>query len=94
MPLLIEIEVTIEVTAADVLDGVAEIHGTLGYDDEALVLTYYKKKLLGGTVDEEPIRLPLRDIQDVNLKKGPVTTKILLYPKKAESYRDDSGRPQ
>lgn len=77
-----EIDITIEVNAADVLEGVSEIHGSLGHDDEVLVLSFYKKKLLGGVTEDETLSLPLKDIQDVKLKKGPVTTKLLLYPKR------------
>ena len=77
-----EIEVVIEVSAADVLDGVSEIHGSLGHNEEDVVLTYYKKKLLGGFTDEETVVLPLKDVQDVKLKKGPVNTRILVFPKR------------
>lgn len=82
MSLSNEIDITIEVNAADLLDGVSEIHGSIGHDSEALVLSIYRKKLLGGVKGDETLSLPLKDIQDIKLKKGPVSTKLLVYPKR------------
>ena len=91
MPIATEIDITIEVSAADVLEGVSEIHGTLGYDDDDVVLEYYKKKLLGGILAEETMRLPLKDIQEVKLKKTPVSMKLLLFPKRLSMIENMPG---
>lgn len=91
MPLSTEIDVVVEVTAADVLDGVSEIHGSLGIDEESLVFVFYKKKLLGGVTDDETVRLPLKDIQEVKLKKGPVNTRLMVYPKRLSMIEEIPG---
>ena len=91
MPTLSQIEVTIEVTAAEVLEGKTEIHGSLGHDDECFELVYYSKKLLGGTTEEEKLRIPLKDIQEVKVKKGAVNTKVVLFPKTLSLIREIPG---
>ncbi len=77
----LSIPVSVEVSAAEVLQGIFEINGILSSQDDAVEFSYRTKTLIrqGGNV--ETIRIPLEKLQEIKFKGGLIVSKIRLLPK-------------
>jgi len=77
----ISIPVSVEVSAAEVLQGIFEINGILSFQADTVEFSYRTKTLIhqGGNV--ETIRIPLDKLQEVSFKSGLVVSKIRLVPR-------------
>ena len=83
--------ITIEVSAAEVLEGIGSIKGTLVHSGDVVELVYYSTTLLGTSSDTMTVEIPLKELQGVEYKGSMGPAKILLYPRRLGILRDIPG---
>lgn len=91
MRALPSIRVAIEVSVNEVFNGVTEIIGTLAYKEDGLDFSYHTKNLMGQVADYGESFISLDKIQEVVFKKGMVTTKLILRPKRLDIMQEIPG---
>lgn len=82
LPNFHSVPVTVEVSIAEVVQGIVEIEGLLQLTEEALVLEYQTKNLAFRKSDVKTFKLALDELQDVALKGWIGAAKIIVRVKR------------
>lgn len=80
--------ISLEVSVADVLQGIFEIDGMLSYADETLTIEHRPKELFSRTTRVETVHLALDSLRDVTYKKGLAGPKVVLRPRRLSAFDD------
>lgn len=82
------IPISMEVSVADVLQGIFEIDGMLSYADETLIIEHRPKELFSRKTRVETVHLPLDSLRDVAFKKSIAGPKVVLRPRRLSAFDD------
>jgi hypothetical protein len=85
------VPVSIDVSASEVLQGIGEIHGSLEAAEDALILAYRTKTLLGDFSNVHRVTIPLGDLRDADYNKTAIGTKLILRPRRLEVMEQIPG---
>ncbi len=77
-----KIKVSVEVSATEVLQGTVEIKGTIAYLDDTIEFVYQSTNIVRQVSEETHIRVPVKDLQEIEYKRSKLSYKIILYPKR------------
>jgi len=85
------IPVSIEVSASEVIRGIVEVNGSIDLREEALVFTYREKNMILKDPERVRVQIPIGAIQDLTIKRGVTTSKIILHPNTLDVFREMPG---
>jgi hypothetical protein len=77
-----EIPVSIEVSAAEVIQGIHEINGVLTCVNDALIFSYRNKAFFRGNLEVETVRIPFLEIREIQYRNHVFAPRIVLKPRR------------
>lgn len=80
--------VSVEVSIADVMQGIFEIEGLLSYADELLTIEYQSNELFSRATRIDSVELSLDSLREVVFKRKVTGARITLRPKRLSTFED------
>lgn len=88
------VPVTVDVSLAEVVQGLFEIGGLLSYRDRAVVFEYQTRGLPWQPSEVTTVRMPLDELQEVELRRRMVDAAIVVRPRRLAALKDVPGARQ
>lgn len=88
LPFEFSVPVSMEVSLADIVQGIFEMDGLLTYADETLTIECQAKGMFSRTARVETFSLSLDVLREVVFKRRIAGSKIILRPKRLSSFED------
>lgn len=86
LPTEFSFPVSMDVSVADVLQGIVEIEGLLSYASESLTIEYQTNGMFSRTSPVAVVDVPLDSLREVIFKRRPSGSKITLRPKRLSAF--------